>query len=217
MLGILILKDRIMQGASQLETANSTENQLDFIIDQYLGKINTLTFGKILEVKDGLLTVEPLLNRINGDGEPVAPAIIYDVPYAVIRGGYAGILTEPEQDDTVIIGFCHRDISSVKRTEALSNPDTSRRFDLADAVVLAHWSKKPLKVFIKITKDGIDVVAPIVKVNSDVILGGESGGKAVVLEDAVITLNSDCKTDDGKRVTGTAKVTSGKTVKVKAI
>lgn len=220
-----------MQGANRLESSNSFENQLDFIIEQYIGKLNTITLGEVVSInKDSTVDVKPLLNKLNGDGEAVAPPIIYDVPYGAVRGGSAGIWVTPQKGDAVIIGFCQRNIENIKVTEKQSNPNSLRKFDISDAVVLMHWTKKPLKVFIKITDDGIEMVTPNldVKVDGDANITakkaiiaanvelGASGGKALVLSDATITLNADCKTEDGKKVSGTATVTKGITTKVTA-
>ncbi len=148
-----------INSSKSLNTDLSLTDMLDFFKTKMLLEINTIILGSVLSV-DSLnkrLTVKSLINGINSKNAPIDPPTIYEVPYACVRGGNAGIITNFVVGDNVIIGFCQRQIDITKETEKQSTPNLIRFFSLQDAVVLSHWSNSDPTIFLKITDEEITI------------------------------------------------------------
>jgi len=145
----------------ELNSDLSLTDSLDFYRTKIFQQINTLTLGKVLgvDLATKRLEVQPLINGVDTNNAPIIPPIIYDVPFGTIRGGSAGIITEYQVGDTVIIGFCQRQIDATKATMGPSTPTLYRYFSLQDAVVLSHWSNTDPTIFIELSSAGITVQA----------------------------------------------------------
>jgi hypothetical protein len=137
----------------------SLTDALEFFKTKLLQNINTLTLGEVISVDNAAkrLTVISLINGVDSKNKAIIPPYIYDVPYGTIRGGNAGVRTQYKKGDTVIIGFCQRQIESTKRTGKASTPTLIRFHNLADAVVLAHWSNDEPDIYIEILDSGITI------------------------------------------------------------
>jgi len=137
----------------------SGTDMIEFSNTKLLHDINTIILAKIIEVDlpTKRLIVRSLINGVDTHDQPITPPQIYDVPYCAQRGGNAGIITEYKIGDTVVVGFCQRQIDITKNTMEQSTPTLTRFHALNDAVVLSHWSNNEPTVFIKITDDGIDI------------------------------------------------------------
>lgn len=140
---------------------------LEFFKTKLLQNINTIILGEIIEVDNTnkRLTVQSLINGVDSKNKPIIPPVIYEVPYGTIRGGNAGLITQYKKSDNVIIGFCQRQIESTKRTGKRSTPALIRFHNLADAVVLSHWSNDEPEIFIKILENGITMEAKNTPIN----------------------------------------------------
>lgn len=136
---------------------HSLTDTLAFFKTKILQGINTIILGEVQKVTGNRLIVKSLINGIDSKNNPIFPPQIYDVPYGTIRGGRAGIITEYKKGDTVVIGFCQRQIDSTKRTGNQSTPALLRFHSLEDAIVLSHWSNDDPEIFIKIIDDGITI------------------------------------------------------------
>lgn len=139
----------------------SLTDALDFFKTKVFQQINTITLATVLSVNliTRRLQIQPLINGVNTQNTPIIPPMIYDVPYGDIRGGNAGIIIDPVPGDSVIVGFCQRQIDSTKSTGASSTPSLYRYFSLQDAVVLSHWSNADPTIFLKITNTEVTIQA----------------------------------------------------------
>lgn len=145
--------------STDLSTYTTSTGSQKFFLSKRIQQINTIILAEVLSVDNSSkrLSVKSLINGVATDKTPIDPPIIYNVPYGSVRGGSAGIITEFKPGDTVIVGFCQRQIDAVKRTGARSTPNLLRFHALNDAVVLSHWSNNDPNIFIKVTDDGIEI------------------------------------------------------------
>lgn len=137
----------------------SGTDMIEFSNTKLLHDINTIILAKIIDIDipTKRLVVKSLINGVDTHDQPIDPPQIYDVPYCAQRGGNAGLITEYKTGDTVVVGFCQRQIDITKNTMSQSTPNLTRFHALNDAVVLSHWSNNEPTVFIKITDDGINI------------------------------------------------------------
>lgn len=127
-----------------------------YAIDQSMMNINTILYCEIELVNgDGSCDVRSLVNYLDNDSKPITPPLQFNLPKLEIRGGNAGVIVEPIKGDVVIIGFCQRDISAIKKTLKRQNPASLRRFSVMDGTILGIISNTPPSIYVKITKDGI--------------------------------------------------------------
>lgn len=145
--------------SKELSSDLSGTDMIEFSNTKLLHDINTIILAKIIDVEipTKRLVVKSLINGVDTHDQPIDPPQIYDVPYCAQRGGNAGIITNYKIGDTVVIGFCQRQIDITKNTMAQSTPNLTRFHALNDAVVLSHWSNNEPTIYIKITDDGIEI------------------------------------------------------------
>lgn len=190
-----------MTSKSNIQFSDTTgmSNQIKYAINQYMMQnVNTFLPCKILKVNGNSYTVEILTQYLDASGKPIKPLPIYDIPKVMLMGGTAGIIVELVEGDSVLVGFCQRDITTVKRANWTSqNPQTFRKFDLRDGIILAVLSNKLPSIYVKVTNNGIEIKGPKIDINidgdakisaskvvinsNDINLGG-SGGSAVLTE-----------------------------------
>lgn len=139
----------------------SLTDALNFYITKILQNINTITLATIKDINHTTkrATVQPLINGIDSNNNPIIAPIIYDVPYGTIRGGNAGIITEYQIGDNVILGFCQRQIDATKRTKKASTPSLIRYHNLADAVIICAWNETDPLVYVSVTDEGVKIEA----------------------------------------------------------
>ncbi len=145
--------------SKELSSDLSGTDMIEFSNTKLLHDINTIILAKIIDVEipTKRLVVKSLINGVDTHDQPIDPPQIYDVPYCAQRGGNAGIITNYKIGDTVVVGFCQRQIDITKSTMSQSTPNLTRFHALNDAVVLSHWSNNEPAVYIKITDDGIEI------------------------------------------------------------
>ncbi len=192
-----------MKSSRNLNSDLTGIDALDFALSKLMMNTQTLTLGKIIEVNNNLLTVQSLINYKDVDGNGLTPPKTFNVLFGKMQGGIAGLIIEPAKDDLVLIGYCQRDISETKKTGRQSTPKSNRTHALEDAYVINCWNLQPPMIYVKITKDSIEiqaqnkpisintsgnatVIANTTTINGNVVLGG-AGGAKVLTENTVIT------------------------------
>lgn len=138
----------------------SLTNTINYAVNQILMGVNTCLPCEIKEVTGNTYTIQPLNNIIGADGTPYVPSFIYNVPYSIETGGNAGFLIEPTVGDKVLVVFSQRDISIIKKEWARNNPESYRKFSLADAIIVKRLSNELPTIFVKATSAGIEITAP---------------------------------------------------------
>lgn len=139
----------------------SLTDALEFFVLKKLLKVHTLTLAKVISVNENKtrMKVQSLINNVSNDNKPIAAPFSYDVPCGSMRGGNAGLITEYQPGDNVLIGYCERQIDAVKRTQSAQTPSLMQTHALEDAIIIAHWSNTPPSVYVKITDNEIEIQA----------------------------------------------------------
>ncbi len=152
-------------GWQGLTDAGSQYNQHAFAIRQEQGRQGGAIPVKIIAVHGGgvgappTVDVQPLVNQIDGQGNPTPHGTIYGIPCTRNQGGLGAIINDPVVGDTGHMVISDRDISSVKSNNgAVSNPGSFRRFDKADGVYHAGMlNKNAPTIYIQFLSNGLKI------------------------------------------------------------
>jgi hypothetical protein len=140
------LSDVDTYGYGQLgpDDVASDYNAFIFLISQALARVRTVTLVSVVEVTSptgplapvGFLTAQPLVNMMDGNGNCTQHGTIFNLPYFRLQGGKNAVVIDPQPGDIGISVISDRDISSVKNNLGISNPGSTRLFDLADGIYI---------------------------------------------------------------------------------
>jgi len=217
-----------MTGASSNITQDvrySPANTISYAFNQMLMGVNTCLPCEIVGITGNTYTIQPLNNTIGANGTPYSPPLIYNVPYSIETGGNAGFIIEPAVGDKVLVVFSQRDISIIKKEWARNNPESYRKFSLADAIIVKRLSNELPTIFVKATSAGIEITAPSLpvtinsqtaNVNADTVNLGNGTKHPVLVGNVAMTANI-AGVQAGGGVSGVqVTVTAGGSSKVKA-
>lgn len=139
-------------------------NVLRFLISQALGRVATATLVQVKSVDTAAspptVTVQILVNQVDGAGQAVPHADIYGIPYVRLQGGENAVIIDPAPGDIGLAVFASRDISSVKANKGAANPGSRRVFDYADGIYIGGVLNGTPTQFVRFTDAGIEVVSP---------------------------------------------------------
>ena len=143
-------------------------NNLSFLIQQALSKLQTATLVQVQSCSNdggvspiGTVNVLPLVNQLDGNGNPTPHVTVYGLPYLRIQGGANAVVIDPQPGDIGVAVFASRDISTVQRTKAQANPGSSRRFSFSDGIYLSTViSAAAPQQYIQFNSDGISILTP---------------------------------------------------------
>lgn len=143
-------------------------NRQRFVIDQALLRVQTALPVEVVAVTNdgglspvGFVDVVPLVNQIDGKGNPVPHATIYNLPYNRIQGGNNAIVIDPEVGDIGMAAFCSRDISKVKKTKSRANPGSFRSHSYSDGMYFGGFLNGTPTQYIQFSAAGIVVHSPV--------------------------------------------------------
>lgn len=138
-----------------------------FVIKGILNRIATTALVQVVKVTNagelspvGLVDVLPMVNQLDGEGNPTPHQVIHNLPYFRLQGGTNAIILDPQVNDIGAAIFCSRDISAVKRTKAAGNPGSARKMDWADGLYIGGFLNGVPVQRIGFSADGITVVSP---------------------------------------------------------
>jgi len=155
-----------------LGTADATDNGSDynantFLVWSILARVRTMQPCKVLSVTNsggvapvGFVSLQPLVNQLDGYDNAVPHGTLYNVPYFRLQGGANAIILDPQVGDIGFAGVADRDISSVKATKAQANPGSKRRFSMADAVYFGGILNGTPNQYIAFSTSGIALLSP---------------------------------------------------------
>jgi hypothetical protein len=183
-------------GALKPWSAWGDYNGVRFAIQQQLSKLQTATLVQIVEVTNdggaspiGTVDVLPLVNQLDGDGNPTPHVTVFGLPYLRIQGGANAVIMDPQVGDIGVCVFASRDISKVKSTQQQANPGSNRKYSFADSVYLSTvLSASAPTQYLQFNDDGITVVTP-----DALILQGESvkiQGNGITLQGAPVKIGA---------------------------
>jgi hypothetical protein len=108
----------------------------------------------------GSVDVQPLVNQVNGDGQPTPHGVVHKLLYQRIQGGSNAVILDPQPGDQGVAIFASRDISGVKAARGQANPGSARLYDWADGIYLfSVLGGVPVQYF-QFDADGITCVSP---------------------------------------------------------
>ena len=142
----------ITYGTQDINTRANAFNELSFLIDTKLSRINTIKLCVVTKVNaDKTVDVRSLLPQIDGNNEPVMPIEWHSFPILCVQGGNGALIIEYAVGDIVIVGFCDRDIQGIKRSKKITAPSTSAVFPLSSGLVLGAVLTNHPTVYISVT------------------------------------------------------------------
>lgn len=166
-----------MSGGSPFQGPTSAANdflKITFVIQQLLRGLATATIVRVEActnagglVPGGTVDVTPMVNQVDGAGQPVPHTTIYGLPYQRAQGGACAVIMDPVKGDLGIAVFATRDISAVKTAKGPANPASNRTFDYADGMYIGGLLNGVPTQYVQMLLDGsgnpngIKVVSPV--------------------------------------------------------
>lgn len=176
------------------EDDSSEFNKISFIVTQALRLVNSATLVQVKKVTNNgevqsptLVDVLPLVNLIDGMGKSQKHDIVHDLPYFRLQGGTNAIICDPKVGDIGIAVFADRDISSVKKNKAQSNPGSWRRFDLADGMYFGSVLGAVPVQYLDFNENGITIADK----NGNTITMDDNGVEIDDTNGNTVTMDSD--------------------------
>lgn len=186
--------------------SNTTDTHAqEFTVDARVAQVSTATLVQIHKNTNtpgqvapiGRVDVVPLVNQIDGWGNPTPHVVLHNLPYTRWGAGTNAILMEPEANDLGLVVFADRDISSVlakspagNAGNAQANPGSRRRHDMQDGVYVG-LARGPAPVqYVAFTATGITIKDK----NNNLMVFGPDG---VNINGALINHDGDVITKHG--------------------
>lgn len=176
-------------------------NNIYFAIAQAINKLQTATLVRVDACTNdgglspvGFVDVTPLVNQIDGQGNPTPHVTVYGLPYLRVQGGANAVIIDPSPGDLGVAVFASRDISIVKSSKAQANPATRRSYNFQDGMYLGGMLNGTPQQYIRFSGSGIEIVSPqniTLKAQNIIVEGvlSQSGGDVTI--DQKITAGGD--------------------------
>ena len=160
-------KAQIPDGALLPSSTWGEFNNMAFMVQQALAKMQTATLVRIESCTNagglspvGYVDVTPLVNQLDGQGNPTPHVTIYNVPYFRLQGGANGVIIDPQKGDIGVAVFASRDISQVKATRKQGNPGSHRQYSFADGMYLGGMLNGTPTQYVQFSAAGIKIHSP---------------------------------------------------------
>lgn len=153
-----------MKGQQQLQTNSSGYNGQDFFVQQMLNTINTAEPVTVTSVSNegglapaGTVTVRPLVNLVDGEGQGHGQSELFQLPYLRIQGGENALVIDPKPGDMGLAVYAMRDTEAVKETrgQAPANPGSARAYSKGDGFYLGGFLNALPKRYLMIEDEGL--------------------------------------------------------------
>lgn len=197
-------------------------NNIAFMVQQALGKMQTATLVRIESCTNagglspvGYVDVTPLVNQLDGQGNPTPHVTIYNVPYFRLQGGANGIIIDPQKGDIGVAVFASRDISQVKTTKKQGNPGSHRQYSFADGMYLGGMLNGTPTQYIQFSTAGIRIHSPTrVKIDApDVLIEAQTveinASTSTTVTTPTFTVNGDAVVNGHTTMAGGVAQTGG--------
>lgn len=143
-------------------------NNIAFMVQQALSKMQTATLVRVESCTNagalspvGLVDVTPLVNQLDGQGNPTPHVTIHNVPYLRLQGGANGIIIDPQKGDIGVCVFASRDISKIKATKKQGNPGSFRQYSFSDGMYLGGMLNGTPTQYVQFNAAGIKIHSPV--------------------------------------------------------
>ena len=186
-------------GAIRPQTTWGNNNNYIFAVRQAMAKLQTATLVQIEACTNegdlspvGFVDVTPLVNQVDGAGNPTPHVTIYNLPYLRVQGGSNAVIIDPEPGDIGVAVFASRDISKVKSTKDQANPGSLRQYDFADGLYLGGMLNDEPEQYVQLNSDGLKIVSPntITLQAPNIVLDGavtQSGGDVTMSQNLAVS------------------------------
>jgi hypothetical protein len=141
--------------------------RMAFVVQQAISKLQTATLVRVESCTNGgdlspvgFVDVTPLVNQLDGQGNPTPHVTIHNLPYFRLQGGANGVIIDPQKGDIGMAAFASRDISKVKSTKRQSNPGSFRQYNFADGMYLGGMLNGTPTQYVQFSPDGIHIHSP---------------------------------------------------------
>lgn len=177
-------------------------NNLRFMIQQMLSKVQTATIVKVIACTNdggvspvGTVDVQIIVNQMGslaGQMVGVPHVTMYSLPYLRIQGGTNAVIIDPQPGDIGIAVFASRDITNVKSTKTQANPGSFRMHDFGDGMYLGGLLNGSPSQFVQFNSSGITLISPgtITLQAPNIVLNGalqQTGGNATMSQSLTVT------------------------------
>lgn len=162
----------------------------------------------------GTVDVTPLVNQVDGAGQPIPHSTVYGLLYQRAQGGDCAVILDPKPGDLGVAVFASRDISAVKASKGQANPGSSRVMDYADGIYLGGVLNGIPTSYVQFQADGsiaihspikVVVTAPEVDLTAGTVVNIQA--PTINLKGAVHQTDGAVALDDNVTVTGTVTTT----------
>src|SRR3990172_3773568 len=143
-------------------------NNIAFMVQQALSKMQTATLVRVESCTNagalssvGLVDVTPLVNQLDGQGNPTPHVTIHNIPYLRLQGGANGIIMDPQKGDIGVCVFASRDISKIKATKKQGNPGSFRQYSFSDGMYLGGMLNGTPTQYVQFSAAGIKIHSPV--------------------------------------------------------
>ena len=158
-------------------SVSSEYQSLAFVFQQLLANVMTAAVVQVKSVTNdgglspvGYVSVQPMLNQLNGAQQPTPHGIIGNIPYFRIQGGTNAVIIDPNVGDIGILVFSYRDISSLVAANQQSpgslngaqplNPATLAQYDWGSGLYIGGFLNGIPVQYVQFNSNGIAVVSP---------------------------------------------------------
>ena len=169
-----------VQGKKNIYTGNSQLNALQFLIETATAQMATAIPVKVMAAYPGETTGHvdalPLVSFVAGDGQAVAPATLYHLPYSRIQGGICALIIDPIPGDIGLAVFAHADSSTVTAgTKEPQQPGSHRRHSLSDGFYIGGFLNQKPASFLELTQEKKAILTATngITINGDITLNGK--------------------------------------------
>lgn len=201
------------------DDANSDLTGVAFIVRQMIAQLDTMKLVKVIAVHSngavaaaGTVDVQPLVNQIDGATPPNATphGTVYGIPWFRLQGGKSAVICDPVKGDVGYVDCSDRDISVVKKTGAVGNPGSLRRYNIADGVYVGMVVSQVVPtqyVLFKQDSNGNPTGVKVVDPYGNIIETAQAGITITDANGNVLQMQSGLNTLTGNlKVTGTLEV-----------
>ena len=178
-------------------------NRQSFLIRQKILTLVESAFVALVQnVDEAAHTVDvlPLVKGVDGDGNAIDTATIYNIPFFILQGGQCAVLVTPAIGDIGIVAVCRDDSSAALLNKSASVPPSNKKFNKSNGIYLSSVASTTsvAQHFIRVSPEGIAIQttskASVQCADADVTASGSieitSSGSATVTA-ATVNVNGD--------------------------
>ncbi len=147
-------------------TGGSEFNQTAFLVRQIIAGKAFAAMVQVMSVSNagdvaasGTVSVQPMVDQIDGLGNRMPHGIIYNIPYMRVQGGTNAVIIDPQVGDIGLAVICDRDISTVKATKKRSGPGSRRQNDWSDGCYIGGFLNAVPVNYIQFVGPDINIVS----------------------------------------------------------